>query len=361
MLLRPSSINQITFSPLGGLYAYLLSLPNQVIFIPLLDPVGTTNPRVYNPALAKGRNLLLNPTFASDTNWIKGTGWTISGGAGNKAAGSAAGIVQTMPISTGTTYEVLIEILNYVAGTLTPTMGVSSVAGLTADGSYSQNILYAAGVAQMNFSANALFDGSIDNASLKQLNIPANSMTATATGALARGEYWEFDGNADRINIYSQNLNSSLYLDEVTVNIFAYHANPADTTLRRVIILSSQSGNNIIGIHYFFGSLIFTAALNGVISSVTVAASAIVGNWSMLTITVSLIAGEMKAYINGAQVGTTQAIANAQTENLNTTSAVIGATSSAGAQSWLGRLRLAQAVNGALTPAEIANIYALSG
>jgi hypothetical protein len=39
-------------------------------------------------------NLVTNGDFATDTDWTKGTGWTISGGVANAAAGTGSGMTQ---------------------------------------------------------------------------------------------------------------------------------------------------------------------------------------------------------------------------------------------------------------------------
>lgn len=358
MMLRPSSINQLTFSPLGALYAYLLSLPNQVIFIPLLDPVGTVNPVVYNPSVAKGRNIVVNPNFDVDANWSKNAGWTISAGAAHGLATTTA-INQVSPLIIGLNHETEFEIQNIVSGRCQVILGNAFGTLRNANGIYSENLLPTSSSAFNIDGDNANpFTGDIDNAYCYALNIPANSMTATATGALARGDFWLFDGTGDAVNIYSNSLNSAAYLDEITINIFAFRN--SQVGFHRIIRLGSASGRIDVSIYYNGSFLTFQARLNNIV--VSVGANYNPGTaWAMYTMTISLGAGQMKAFINGVQFGTTQAFAQAQTENITTTQAVIGAGTSAGAQSWLGGIRLAQLVNGALTPATIANIYALSG
>ncbi|BCH32645.1 hypothetical protein MesoLjLc_45750 [Mesorhizobium sp. L-8-10] len=60
----------------------------------------------YTDGDATRTNLLLTPDFASDTNWTKGTGWTIGSGVASHASGSASLITQTPSMSAGQNYRI---------------------------------------------------------------------------------------------------------------------------------------------------------------------------------------------------------------------------------------------------------------
>lgn len=355
MLLRPSSIAQITFSPLGGLYSYLLSLPNQVIFIPLLDPVGTTNPRVYNPALVKGRNIVVNGTFDSDTVWNKGAGWTISAGAAHKAAGTGSNLFQAVPITPSVIYENIFTLLNRAAGSIIPIMGNSGTGGIArnADGTYTQN-LTAAGTANYFLFGDAALIADIDNVSVKQLNIPENSMTATATGALARGDYWSFDGN-DLINFYSNSFNSAFNPDEGSINILL---NPATNIAMPAVRIRSDANNEIRIQFSATNTLNMFYRSGGSLKTINQVISNYIDKFNMFTLTWSISADEVKFYMNGIQIGTTLTGIVQWSGNLASTFVALG---EAGSAYYLGNMRLFQIFNTALPAATIANIYALSG
>jgi len=120
----------------------------------------------------EGSELITNGDFATDTDWIKGTGTTISGGKLNINANSTDDrTLQNIGMVQNKTYKITFEISNYQGGALsilfggssTPTIGI-----LNSDGSYS--------FIQENFGANSffyfkgnLFIGSIDNISVKEI------------------------------------------------------------------------------------------------------------------------------------------------------------------------------------------------
>ena len=68
--------------------------------------------------LALGPELVVNGSFATDTNWTKGTGWTISGGSANSIQpNNLQSLTQVRAFPAGT-YRVQFTVSNYVAGLL---------------------------------------------------------------------------------------------------------------------------------------------------------------------------------------------------------------------------------------------------
>lgn len=63
-------------------------------------------------------NLLLTPDFASDTNWTKGAGYTISGGKAHAAAGTASNLSQAYAFVAGTTYRNAFTLSAVTGGTV---------------------------------------------------------------------------------------------------------------------------------------------------------------------------------------------------------------------------------------------------
>lgn len=116
-----------------------------------------------------GPELVVNGGFDADTNWTKGTGWTIAAGVANKVAGSGSSLTQTPNILvSGRRYQVTCTVSNYVAGTLSVILGSSSVPlSITANGTYT-----ASGVADavtFQFFGTNLFAGDLDNVSCRQM------------------------------------------------------------------------------------------------------------------------------------------------------------------------------------------------
>lgn len=111
--------------------------------------------------------ILTNGEFATDSDWTKGTGWTITGGAAVGAAGSASDLSQSVNTEAGAYYLLEVDV-TVAAGTLTPKNGTTSIgAAITATGRY-RRVFFASG-ASIVFSKDASFDGTITDASVTQL------------------------------------------------------------------------------------------------------------------------------------------------------------------------------------------------
>lgn len=63
-------------------------------------------------------NLLLTPDFATDTNWTKGTGYTISSGKAHAAAGSVSNLTQFIALSVATVYRNAFTLSSVTGGTV---------------------------------------------------------------------------------------------------------------------------------------------------------------------------------------------------------------------------------------------------
>ena len=118
-----------------------------------------------------GDELVTNGDFATDSDWGKGTGWTISGGTANAlSAGSAVSITQNGVVESGKTYKITYTVSNYVEG------GIYFRAGSGANGNIRQeNGTFTEIVTQSGNTTFYLtcYTGSttlsIDNASVKEV------------------------------------------------------------------------------------------------------------------------------------------------------------------------------------------------
>ncbi|WP_338283994.1 hypothetical protein [Sinorhizobium sp. KGO-5] len=111
-------------------------------------------------------NMLTNSGFDTDSDWAKGTGWTISGGKANKAAGTQSGLTQAPSFVAGTVYRLASTVSGYAAGTsrlrFTGTTTVNG-AGRTANGSYIEKMTAAVGNNTFVVLGDASFAGSYDD------------------------------------------------------------------------------------------------------------------------------------------------------------------------------------------------------
>ena len=127
--------------------------------------------------------LQTNGTFASDTAWTKGTGWTISAGTANKAAGVASDLTQTPTvIIENQAYYVTFTVSSRTAGTITAKVGSTAGTARSTNATFAEYIV-AGNDGTLTFSADSAFDGKIDDVTaIPAAQVPsANNLTGEAS------------------------------------------------------------------------------------------------------------------------------------------------------------------------------------
>ena len=137
----------------------------------------------WQPAFS-APEIVLNGGFDSDTQWAKGSGWTISGGKATKAAGSPSTLSQNIvnAVTAGKVYRVTFAV-TVTAGTLkfqinagSPTAALIDVNGssgagastpISTSGTYTRTFRMPANAVDLAFSADAAFAGDVDVVSVK--------------------------------------------------------------------------------------------------------------------------------------------------------------------------------------------------
>ena len=126
-----------------------------------------------------GSEKVINGDFDSDSDWTKGTGWSISGGTAS-CSGDQTGntglsqLLSSDRLEDGSTYKITYTISNYVAGQVNPHLRGTATGNTTGNGTRS---VY--GVAgsndsyDINFFADSNFNASIDNVSIKKVTTKA--------------------------------------------------------------------------------------------------------------------------------------------------------------------------------------------
>jgi hypothetical protein len=134
---------------------------------------------------AIGADTVVNGTFAADSDWTKGTDWSIGSGVATKTAGTAAVLSQSATLTVGRSYLITYTITR-TAGTLTGQLtGGTTVSGTarSAAGTYTDMLTAVSGNNAIAFSADASFAGTVDNVTLRLL--PAGNHAYTPSTATA--------------------------------------------------------------------------------------------------------------------------------------------------------------------------------
>jgi len=120
------------------------------------------------PNVVLGDELVVNGTFDTDSNWTKGTGWTISGGTANcdGTQTSSTLLQQNSVFTSGKTYQIQLEVTSYTSGILKVSLHSVWSANITSVGTYT--FLIDATIDWLRIDANTDFVGSIDNVSVKE-------------------------------------------------------------------------------------------------------------------------------------------------------------------------------------------------
>ena len=143
--------------------------------VAISDGVGDPIARAYLSEInerVEGTQSILNPTLSADTDWVKGTGWAIASGA-TKTAGVLSSLEQPVSFVATTVYVIAYTVTSMTAGTLTAKLiggtDVSAVA-ITTNGSYEELLTAKTGNIDFHLEANTLFDGTVTNVSIFELN-----------------------------------------------------------------------------------------------------------------------------------------------------------------------------------------------
>lgn len=140
---------------------------------PALQATAASRPVWAGAPRTLGSELVTNGRFATDTDWTKGTGWTINTttGRAEKVAGTASVISIPISVTAGKFYFIPFYITR-TAGTVTARItGGTTITGTARSyvGSYIEIFQAVTGNTTLEFSADAAFAGSIGNVSLKEV------------------------------------------------------------------------------------------------------------------------------------------------------------------------------------------------
>lgn len=107
-------------------------------------------------------NYVTNGTFATDTIWTKGTGWTIAGGVGVATGGISTAISQNIAtLEAGRLYTVTYTVSGFSAGTVTVSVGGTAGTPRASNATFTEAIVCGS-TTTLAFTG-AAFTGNVDN------------------------------------------------------------------------------------------------------------------------------------------------------------------------------------------------------
>lgn len=118
--------------------------------------------------------LITNGGFDADSDWTKGTGWSISDGVATHAIGSNLDLSQTLSgkFSYGKTYRIQYDIVNVLSGQVRSTFAGSTGTFNSTVGTFIDYLVPPGPSGTLvNFDPSTDFSGSIDNVSVREINI----------------------------------------------------------------------------------------------------------------------------------------------------------------------------------------------
>jgi len=162
-----------------------------------------------------GNELIINGDFSTDSDWNKGTGWTIEGGAAVKSAGTQSDLDQFQVTTLGNSYKVELIASNITAGSISVRLGTASsniIGTIEANGTY---VFYGtvASDLRLRIRANSTFSGSIDNVSVKEVlgDQPRLNYDLNANGEPSSCPSFLMEKEATNLSVFSQDLHDAAW------------------------------------------------------------------------------------------------------------------------------------------------------
>ena len=142
--------------------------------IPITMTRATLGTRVNPSGLVEdvallGDELVTNGDFATDSNWSKGTGWTIANGVASQSGGNAT-LQQSGILTANKIYKLVFEITEITSGSVRCYFGGNYSTYRSSTGTYTEYITNGS-TSTFFIQGNASFTGSIDNVSVKEATI----------------------------------------------------------------------------------------------------------------------------------------------------------------------------------------------
>ena len=136
-------------------------------------PTAYENGKILSvkPAQSFSEELVTNGNFSTDSDWTKGTGWTIANGKANaNTSGSFVNLTQNNIFQTGKTYITKFTITDYTQGEVRLTQAGIDISGSkNSIGAYTTTFTSSSSDGRIIMQGLNSFIGSIDNVSIKEI------------------------------------------------------------------------------------------------------------------------------------------------------------------------------------------------
>jgi len=199
----------------------------------LIDFTRASSGTALRP-ISYGDELVTNGGFDSDSDWTKGTGWTISDGT-STASAATGNLQQSVSVTAGKIYFITFDIVAYTSGSINRVQ-LGTVVGNTLNassvGTYSSAIVAnATGSGVQLYVVPSNFSGSIDNISVREVLFDQPNGTLTL---------FNHPTNVPRIEYDAQGNRLGLLVEESRTNLIEYSDFSATWTSSNCTLTSSQ-------------------------------------------------------------------------------------------------------------------------
>ena len=201
-----------------------------IVTTPTAYGVGVLNS--IKPAYALGENLVTNGDFVTDSNWTKGTGWTISGGKANcdGSQSSQSNLYQTGIVPINKTYKVTFTIVVNAGSMVLAIGGSNAQPTVSSSGTYTFTSKATSGDSNLYFSASSDFVGSIDNVSVKKVTDADFDFTRTSSATRVNPDYLIETSVTNTPRLDYTNGTASILLEPQSTNLITYSQDFSDSS-----------------------------------------------------------------------------------------------------------------------------------
>ena len=293
-----------------------------------------------------GSDLITNGGFDTDSDWTKGTGWTIVDGKAVSTASTANLVQDDSVISEDKTYIVTYTISDYAGGSVRVELGNDSAAGVerSSNGTFTE-VLVASAAEFIQFDGRTAFTGKIDNVSVHEI-IPAvvnTSVVSVRDGSIYANYY---NGSTSKLDCgnYDDLTGDKSFIAWIKPYGWGEGGNNGRVVDNGKVGLIVNTNDDKLSFSSDGFSSQISSGANSIILSI----------WQLVIVTRNSAGDETNIYINGVLSGS--ADRDSGTPVAGTTDIIIG-NRDADDRTFYGLIDQNRIENGILTAQECSQIY----